>query len=101
PQGVHLWEAWNEPNIPLFLRPQYRRSGARWVPVSPRTYSALLTSFYTSVKAVDPLARIGGAVTAPVGDQCPSDCPASPDSRVTPIAFLDALAAPGLRPPMD
>ena len=27
PQGVHLWEAWNEPNIPLFLLPQYEQHG--------------------------------------------------------------------------
>jgi hypothetical protein len=100
-RGVHMWEAWNEPNIPLFLRPQYRRAGGRWVPASPQTYSALLKSFYMSVKAVDRRARIGGAVTAPVGDQCPSDCPSGPDARVTPTAFLAELNAPRLRPPMD
>ncbi len=101
PRGVHLWEAWNEPNIPLFLRPQYRREGGAWVPVSPTTYSRLLSGFYRAVKAVDPTATIGGAVTAPVGDRCPSSCPDSADGRVTPIAFLKGLAQPGNRPPMD
>jgi polysaccharide biosynthesis protein PslG len=101
PRGVHLWEAWNEPNIPLFLRPQYRRQGGGWVAVSPTTYSRLLRGFYRAVKTVDGTATIGGAVTAPVGDQCPSSCPDSADNRVTPTAFLRGLAAPGNRPPMD
>jgi hypothetical protein len=101
PQGVHLWEAWNEPNIPLFLRPQFARRGGRWVSVSPATYTALLRSFYRNVKRVDPSARIGGGVTAPVGDMCPSSCPRSPDARTTALAFVAGLAARGRRPPMD
>ena len=101
PRGVHLWEAWNEPNIPLFLRPQYRRDGGGWVAVSPTYYSRMLRAFYTAVKGVDRTATIGGAVTAPVGDQCPSSCPDSADGRVAPLAFLRGLNAPGNRPPMD
>jgi hypothetical protein len=71
PLGVHLWEAWNEPNIPLFLRPQYVRRAGRWVAAAPALYSAMLRAFYNGVKRVDPGARVAGAVTAPVGDQCP------------------------------
>jgi hypothetical protein len=101
PRGVHLWEAWNEPNIPLFLRPQFVRRGGRWVPVAAAHYSAMLRSFYRAVKRVDPRARIAGAVTAPVGDQCPSSCPRSEDARTTALAFLSGMAARGRRPPMD
>ncbi|MDX6646562.1 MAG: hypothetical protein QOK40_2289 [Miltoncostaeaceae bacterium] len=101
PLGVHLWEAWNEPNIPLFLRPQFERRGGRWVSVAPALYSSLLRSFYRNVKRGDPRAKIAGAVTAPVGDQCPSSCPRSPDARTTALGFLAGLAAPGRRPPMD
>ncbi len=101
PRGVRQWEAWNEPNIPLFLRPQYQRRNGTWVPVSPATYSAMARSFYTAIKSVDRGATVAGPVTAPAGDQCPSSCPDSPDGRVTPIRFLQEIAKPGLRPPMD
>lgn len=98
PLGVKWWEAWNEANIGLFLRPQYEERGGTWVAVSPTTYSQLLKAFSASVKAVDPTAVIGGAVTAPAGDRCPCD---SEPVRVTPDDFIRALNAPGLRPPMD
>ncbi len=56
PKGVHMWEAWNEPNGPLFLRPQWRREGSRWVPESPRTYSQILKAMYAGIKKSDPSA---------------------------------------------
>jgi polysaccharide biosynthesis protein PslG len=102
PQGVHDWEAWNEPNIALFLQPQYERVGGGWVAASPAIYSGLLKSFYAAVKRADPTATVAGAVTAPAGDVCPAGCVRTePPVRVTPQAFVAALNAPGLRPPMD
>ena len=102
PQGVRKWEGWNEPNIALFLQPQYDRVGSRWVAASPATYSALLKAFSAGVQRVDASAVIAGGVTAPAGDLCPN-CRslADPPLRVTPHAFIAALNAPGLRPPMD
>jgi polysaccharide biosynthesis protein PslG len=101
PRGVHMWEAWNEPNLPLFLVPQFERKAGKWVNVSAKTYSALAKSFWTGVKEVDPTATIGGLVTAPVGNPCPAFCPDEPNERTYPIDFLRLLDAPGLRPPMD
>ena len=101
PRGVRLWEAWNEPNLPLFLRPQHGRSGRSWKPVSPITYATMLRAFYREVKGVDRRARVAGGVTAPSGDRCPLACPRSEDARVPPVDFLRALSRPGLRPPMD
>jgi polysaccharide biosynthesis protein PslG len=101
PRGVRDWEIWNEPNIPMFLRPQFRKQRGTWVPASPATYSALAKSFYANVKMVDKGSRIAGLVTAPAGDQCPSSCPKGPNARMTPSAFLAAIAKPGLRPPMN
>lgn len=100
PRGVRDWEAWNEPNIPLFLRPQFAKRGRTWVGVSPVTYTGLARAFYVNVKRIDAKARIAGLVTAPAGDQCPSSCPKNADARMTPSAFLTAIAKPSLRPPM-
>jgi len=97
PKGVHLWEGWNEPNIPLFLYPQYERRGGRWVATSPRTYAGLQRAFFEGVKGADPAAVVAGVVTAPAGDRRQSP----PPVRVTPDDFVAALDAPGLRPPMD
>lgn len=101
PRGVHLWEAWNEPNIPLFLLPQFERVGTKWTNVSAKVYSDLARAFTQGVKSVDPLAKVAGVVTAPVGSLCPVFCPASPFSRTYPVDFIKALDKPGLRPPMD
>ena len=101
PQGVMDWESWNEPSIPLFLRPQYARVRGRWVPVSPRTYSAIAKSVYRGIKSVSPRARVAGGVTAPTGDLDPQACPVQPDCRIRPQEFVRLLNAPGLRPPMD
>ena len=100
-QGVHMWEGWNEPNISLFLRPQYVRKGARWVAESPATYSAMQKAFYAGIKSRDRRAQVAGGVTAPAGDRCPA-CPLDDAPvRVTPVDFIRALNARGLRPPMD
>ncbi len=99
--GVSKWEGWNEPNIALFLQPQYERVGNRWVAASPQTYSALLKAFSAGVKRASPGAVIGGAVTAPAGDVCPT-CPLNdPPERVRPQDFIAALNRGSLRPPMD
>jgi hypothetical protein len=97
PRGVRRWEAWNEPNIPLFLRPQYERRGERWVAVSPDTYSEMATAIHAGIKAADPDAVVAGGVTAPAGNREPSGT----GSRVPPQEFVRLLSRPGLRPPMD
>lgn len=100
PRGVHMWEAWNEPNGPMYLRPQYRREGSRWVPESPRIYAQILRAMYAGFTRADPDAVVAGGATAPVGDRDVANCPlAKQNCRVTPQAFVTALNA--LRPPMD
>lgn len=101
PRGVRRYEAGNEPNLAFFLRPQYALEGKKWVAVSPRTYAGMLSSFYREAKEVDPDVVIGGGVTGPAGEKCPTSCPASADDRVSPDDFIKALDAPDLRPPMD
>lgn len=97
PRGVRILEAGNEPNLPLFLRPQFERRGGRWIPTAPEVYSQMLSSFYAEVKRVSRRVQVCGGVTAPAGDQVPT----AADSRTTPLRFFAELARPGRRPPMD
>jgi hypothetical protein len=101
PRGVRMYEAWNEPNIPLFLRPQYRKVRGRWVPASPAFYAKLLTAMRTGIRSVQPTAQVAGGVTAPTGDMYPQSCPVQPNCRIRPQDFVRYLSAPGLRPRMD
>lgn len=107
PKGVRMWEAWNEPNIPLFLRPQWKREGGKWVPASPETYSNMLKAMYAGIKKSDPQAIVAGGVTAPNGDMpetpggAPCEVASTANCRVTPQDFVKGLDADGLQPPMD
>lgn len=101
PKGVHRWEAWNEPNGPIFLRPQFRRESGRWVPESPRIYAAILKAMYAGFHAGDPKAVVAGGVTAPAGEVSYQTSKRQPNARMQPHHFIEALNAEGLRPPMD
>lgn len=96
PQGVRKWEGWNEPNVPIFLQPQFVRVNGVATPASPAIYSDLQKAFYAGVKLVNPKAQIGGVVTSPAGDATSLD-----PVRVVPMNFVKELNAPTLRPPMD
>jgi len=50
--AVRLWTTWNEPNHPVFLRPQWERAGARWRPAAPHIYRRLHEAAYGRIKAV-------------------------------------------------
>ncbi|HEV2724325.1 MAG TPA: hypothetical protein VGV10_06800 [Thermoleophilaceae bacterium] len=72
--GVRLWTTWNEPNHPVFLRPQWERVPARrpdrrgrpgrrrgsvvgkggWRPASPHLYRRMHDAAYDQVKEVRP-----------------------------------------------
>jgi len=96
PLGVRYWEGWNEPNVPMFLQPQFRKVGTRYVAASPAIYSNLQKAFYRGVKKSNPRALVAGVVTAPAGSG-----PKGVPTRVTPQNFVKALNAKALRPPMD
>ena len=77
---VAAFQVWNEPNLPLYLNPQW--SGSQ--PESPLIYRAMLNSFYAGVKSVDPGAVVVSAGTAPFGD--PPGV-----NRMWPVMFWRAL----------
>jgi hypothetical protein len=91
---VRYWTAWNEPNNPVFLRPQYRRVGGAWVVQSARDYARICNAVVAGVKSDQvskPLVACG--VTSPRGNNEAGAARAS----VSPIVFLRAMKAAGAR----
>jgi hypothetical protein len=91
---VRYWTAWNEPNNPVFLRPQYKRAGTTWVMQSPHDYARICNAIVAGVKSDSssrPLVACG--VTAPRGNNQAGAARAS----VSPVAFLRAMKAAGAR----
>jgi len=92
--AVREWLAWNEPNNPIFLTPQYRRGASGWVMQSAIDYAKICNAVYTGVHATL-LAneRVACGGTAPRGNNDPS----SSRPSVSPLAFLRAVKKAGLK----
>jgi hypothetical protein len=85
--AVRDLQAWNEPNLPSYISPQWGRSSSgQIVALSPGIYRDLLNAFYAGVKAVAPQDTVLAAATAPYGDP-----PATAGQRMHPVTFLQAL----------
>ncbi len=85
---VRDWVAWNEPNNPVFLRPQYGRAGSRWVVASAVAYAKICNAIYSGIHATAFASeKVACGNTAPRGNNNPS----SSRPSVSPIAFLRAV----------
>ena len=58
------FEIWNEPNLQLFYRPQYKGKGIK-NPVAAKNYSNLVKAAYPRIKSVNPRAVVIAGVTGP------------------------------------
>jgi len=65
---VRFWSIWNEPNLQLFLTPQY---DARGRSVAPRNYARLYAAAYQGIKAGNPRALVGMGETSARGTDNP------------------------------
>lgn len=84
---VRYFQAWNEPNLPLFLLPQWAKTGnGPWRAVSPGIYRGLLNAFYSGVKSVESSDVVLSAATGPYGDP-----PGTGQGRMAPVTFLEGL----------
>jgi hypothetical protein len=82
---VGIFQAWNEPNLPYYLSPQWVRGRhGGWVPESPILYRAMLNAVYAAIKPVTPDATVLSAGTAPYGR--PPGV-----SSMTPVLFMREL----------
>jgi Cellulase (glycosyl hydrolase family 5)/Glycosyl hydrolase catalytic core len=90
---VRFYTVWNEPNLALFLRPQFagRRS------VAPALYARLYRAAYLGIKAGNPQARVGAGVTSPRGQDRPRPGVASDSHSPGRFAELVSKARPRIR----
>jgi hypothetical protein len=85
---IRYWLAWNEPNNPVFLSPQYQGTEI----VSAGVYAALCEAVVSGVKSTQiPGEVVACGATAPRGNNNPNSARPS----VSPIAFLRAFARAG------
>jgi Glycosyl hydrolase catalytic core len=92
--AVRHWLAWNEPNNPVFLRPQYKRVKGGWRIESAYQYARICNSIIAGIRAtVLNGEKIACGVTAPRGNNAPRSSRAS----VSPLAFLRAMKHHGAR----
>jgi hypothetical protein len=61
---VRFWSIWNEPNLNLFLTPQFDAEGRS---VAPRNYAKLAAAGYAGIKAGNPLAEVSIGETSQRG----------------------------------
>jgi hypothetical protein len=82
---VRYWEIWNEPNLSIYLEPQF--DGKQ--PVSPSIYRALVNAGATAVKGVAAHNFVIAGALSPFHDQDPLVLKA--DKQWGPLSFMRAV----------
>jgi hypothetical protein len=82
---VRFWSIWNEPNLQLFLSPQFNSRGRS---VAPANYARLYAAGYAGIKAGNALAKIAIGETSARG----TDKPAGLRPTHTPGRFAELVA---------
>jgi hypothetical protein len=82
---VRFFAIWNEPNLQLFLSPQFNAKGKS---VAPANYAKLAAAGYAGIKAGNPLAKIAIGETSARG----SDKPAGLRPTHSPGKFAELVA---------
>jgi hypothetical protein len=90
---VKYFLAWNEPNNPVFLKPQYKRVSGTWVIQSAVNYAKICNAVVAGVHAAHTGAKVACGVTAPRGNNAPRTSRPS----VAPIPFLKAMKRYGAK----
>jgi hypothetical protein len=90
--AVRNWLAWNEPNNPAFLRPQYKKIAGRYVAVSPIAYAKICNAIYRGVSVTTlGASKVACGVTGPRGNNQPN----SARPGMSPLAFVRAMKKAG------
>ena len=84
---VSMWAVWNEPNLSLFLTPQYVGKKI----VSAGLYTKLYRAAYAGIKKGNPSAQVAIGETSPLGRDHPTGLPGQGQS-VAPGTFARLVA---------
>jgi hypothetical protein len=84
--AVDRYVVWNEPNLPLWLQPQFTCRGRSCTPFAPHLYRRLVRAAAPAIHAADPGARVLVGALAPSGQS-----PRSRNAVMRPLTFLRAL----------
>ncbi|HEU6443880.1 MAG TPA: hypothetical protein VFL61_02355 [Gaiellaceae bacterium] len=92
--AIRHWLAWNEPNNPVFLKPQWKRFRGGWRPQSAFDYAKICSAVWSGVHST----RIRGekvacGATGPRGN----DAPRSSRPSTSPLVFMTWLRRAGLK----
>jgi hypothetical protein len=90
---VKYWLAWNEPNNPVFLKPQYKKVGKTWVVQSGVNYAKICNAVVAGVHSAHTGAKVACGVTAPRGNNSPT----SSRPSVDPMTFMRAMKRYGAK----
>jgi hypothetical protein len=92
--AVRYWLAWNEPNNPAFLRPQYRKVRGKLVIQSAIDYAKICNAIVKGVrKTTIGASKVACGVTGPRGNNNPN----STRPALSPLAFLRAMKKAGAK----
>jgi hypothetical protein len=95
---IDQWMAWNEPNQPTFLKPQWvKRSGGRYVPQSARAYARMCNAVMSGVHGAGREANVTETVACGVTSPRGNNIGRGPRASVSPLVFLRAMKKAGAR----
>jgi hypothetical protein len=91
---VRRFSVWNEPNLGLFLAPQFNKSGKI---VSPATYAKLYAAAYQGIKKGNPNAMVAAGETSNRGRNRPTGSVGNDSVAPATFAHMVAEANPNLK----
>jgi hypothetical protein len=92
--AIRRWLAWNEPNNPVFLKPQWKMFRGKWRPQSALDYAKICSAVWAGVHAMRiPGDKVACGATGPRGN----DAPRSSRPSTSPLVFLTWLRKVNLK----
>jgi hypothetical protein len=92
--SIRSWLAWNEPNNPVFLKPQWKMVRRAWRAQSAFDYAKICSAVWAGVHSTGLRGeKVACGVTGPRGN----DAPRSSRASTSPLVFMRWLQRAGLR----